>query len=265
MQVFRHDGSARDAILFCPGFPGMGASLFEQQHANALTEAGFDVYVIHHKGTRTNAALSPALVNNGKRLQDAWEARETHLGGGAVSMEELLAEPYVVLKDIAGAYEGIHVIGNSFGALSALQALTTPDAPTERVRTLTLIAGAQGVDDGSDECVMRIWREEFLGNPRINDQIEVIDLPGAIATLKNLYRDLPKRVMNNLPGAIALTYVVVEKDEILRLSDTQAFQAAIGGRGIIIMEQDDGWPAYGITPHYTAKYKTSSLLKLIRG
>jgi hypothetical protein len=265
VQVFKPETPARQAILFCPGFPGLGSSVFEQRHASALTHEGYDLYVIHHKGTRTNTAMSPAGINNGKRLQDAWESGETHLGGGAVTVQELLDEPRLVLDGIAAHYDSLHIIGNSFGSLSSLSSLTSDGAPVDKVKNLILLAGAQGVDDGTPLCVMRIWNPVFMMDPRITDQIEVKDVPGAIDILRQLYHDLPERVMARLPGHIAMTYVVVEKDEILRLSDTQAFQAAIGGRGTIVMEQDEGWPAYGITPHYTANFRTSKLLKLIRG
>lgn len=265
-QVFETAAATNNAILFCPGFPGMGAAVFEQRHAAALTHEGYDVYVIHHKGTRTDRALSAASINNGKRLQDAWEQGESHLGGGAVTMDELIAEPMALLKDLNGKYEAIHVIGNSFGALASMWCLTEEGAPLDKVKSLILLAGAQGVDDSSETCAMnRVWKKEFLEHVRITDQLDVKDTDGAIETLRKVYRDLPERVMANLPQSIPMTYVVVEKDEILKLSDTQSFQKAIGGRGEIVMEQDEGWPAYGITPHYTANLRTSKILKWIRG
>lgn len=265
-QVFTPDTPARECILFCPGFPGLGGALFEQRHAGALVDAGYDVHVIHHKGTRTTSALAPFNINNGKRIQQAWEAGETHLGGGAVTMDELFAEPLIVLKAIANNYDSIHVIGNSFGALTALWMLTEKSAPIESVRTLILLAGAQGVDDGTDNCVMRIWKPEFMALPRIADQIEVTDTPGAIATLQRAYNDLPARVVAGLPARIALTYIVMENDEILRPSDTDAFRAATGGRGDVIVDKDErGFPTYMLGAHETPNFRTNNFLKLIRG
>jgi len=265
-QVFEPEAGAREAIVFCPGFPGMGAAIFEQRHAAALVAEGYAVYVIHHKGTRLNRALSASSVNNGWRWQQALEAGETHLGGGPVRMEELLDEPQGVLKDMEGLYESIHVVGNSFGALAALKSLTEEGAAIDSVRSIVLLAGAQGVDDGTDECVMnRVWKAAYMELPAITDQIEVADTQNAIETLRDIYNALPGRVLKNLPESIPLFYVVVEKDEILRLQDTLDFQKAIEGRGEIIMDYDEGWPSHGLTPHYTANYRTSSLLKLIRG
>lgn len=265
-QVFTPDVPSRESILFCPGFPGLGGAMFEQRHAAALVDAGYDVHVIHHKGTRTTSALAPFSINNGQRLQAAWENGETHLGGGAAKAEELFIEPLIVLNAIAGQYDSVHIIGNSFGALTSLWSLTAPGVPVDKVKTLILLAGAQGVDDGTDTCVMRIWKPEFMQMPRIADQIEVLDTPGAIAALKNLYNTLPDRVAKGLPAHIALTYIVMEHDEILRPSDTDAFRAAIGGRGDVILDKDErGFPAYLLGAHETPNFRTNNFLKLIRG
>lgn len=265
-QVFTPDDPARECILFCPGFPGLGGAMFEQRHAAALVDAGYDAHVIHHKGTRTTSALAPFGINNASRLQSAWENGETHLGGGAATADELFIEPLIVLKSIAGHYDSIHIIGNSFGALTSLWSLTDPNAPVNKVRTLILLAGAQGVDDGSDTCVMRIWKPEFMDMPRIADQIEVLNTPVAIAALKKLYNALPERVVKGLPAHIALTYIVMEHDEILRPSDTDAFRAAIGGRGDVILDKDErGYPAYLLGAHETPNLRTHTFLRLIRG
>lgn len=266
VQVFKSETPSGHAILFCPGYPGLGGAMFEQRHASALTHEGYDLYVIHHKGTRTGGAMAPASINNGKRVQDAWENNENHIGGGAVTGEELLNEPSIALKAIADKYEAIHIIGNSFGALSSLWSLTSDGAPIDKVKSLVLLAGAQGINDGTDECVMRLWKPEFMAQPRYTEQFEVKDIPGAIVTIKKAYDELPKRVMEKLPAHVKLTYVVIEKDEILRLSDTLAFQKAIEGRGeIIIDKEEQGFPAYMIGAHYTPNYKTRDLLKVIRG
>ena len=86
-----------------------------------------------------------------------------------------------------------------------------------------------------------------------------------MATLKNTYHALPDRV-KSLPEQIAITYLVVERDELLNVNDTKAFQAAIGGRGKIVMDAvDHAWPEQGLLAHDTPNYTTEDLLALIRG
>jgi pimeloyl-ACP methyl ester carboxylesterase len=264
-QVFEPDAGAHAAVLFCPGFPGMGGTVFEQRHAGALTDEGYAVYVIKHKGTKLSGALAPALINNASRLMAGRKAGETHIGGGGATIEEWMVEPFKALKVLHMAYDAIHVIGNSFGALSALWSLSEQGAMISKVKSLLLYAGAQGVNDGTEDSVMRIWQPEFLMSTSITDKVSLNDPFDIVAMLGKVYLALPERV-KAMPESIALTYLVVERDEILRLSDTENFNAAIGGRGTIVINSDDrGWPEHGLLAHDTPDYKTEDLLQLIRG
>ncbi len=266
MQVFEPEKGTNAAILFCPGFPGMGGTVFEQRHAAALVEEGYAVYVIKHKGTKLSGALAPVLVNNGARLMAGRKAGETHLGGGPATISEWMEEPLEALNVIHAAYESIHVIGNSFGALSALWSMTYEGAPIEKVKSILLYAGAQGIwDDADEESMARVWQPGFLMLPRITEKVSLNDPFDIVQTLKETYHALPERV-KALPERISLTYMVVEGDEILRLSDTEKFRSAIGGRGKIVMDTVDvGYIEHGLLAHDTPDYRTEDLLELIRG
>ncbi|PZQ48042.1 MAG: hypothetical protein DI551_02325 [Micavibrio aeruginosavorus] len=263
-QVFEPAGGASSVVLFCPGFPGMGGTVFEQRHAAALVEEGYAVYVIKHKGTKLSGGFAPILVNNAARLMAGRKIRETHIGGGAATITEWLEEPLVALNVLSTKYDSIHVIGNSFGALSSLWSMTCSDAPIDKIKSLLLYAGAQGMDAG-DFGIMRIWKPEYLMVSRITDKVSLNDPFDIVATLKNTYHALPDRV-KSLPEQIAITYLVVERDELLNVNDTKAFQAAIGGRGKIVMDAvDHAWPEQGLLAHDTPNYTTEDLLALIRG
>lgn len=267
VQIWRTgDRASARAVLFCPGFPGVGGSLFEQRHAGALALAGYDVHVIHHAGTRIDGPYAPMMVNNSARLQSAYQAGETHLGGGAATMDQWMVEPLSWLRTYGDAYADIRVIGNSYGALSSLWSITADPDAARNVKGLLLLAGAQGVWTDSDDSLSRLWRYEFIATPRITDRVEFRDLHAVIATLKQVYTELPDRVRNGLAADIRLTYLVVEQDEILHLSDTQAFRDAVGGRGDIVIDSvDHPWPDAGLSAHDTPNYRTEDLLKLIAG
>lgn len=265
VQVFEPDAGTREAVLFCPGFPGMGGTVFEQRHAAALTDEGYAVYVLKHKGTKLSGAMAPVLVNNAARLMYGRKMLETHIGGGPATLDEWMVEPLKALKAMHTAYTDIHVIGNSFGALSAMWSLTEKDAPINHVRSLILYAGAQGTDDESEASIMRLWLPEFLMASRITDKVTLNDPFDMVSLLKMVYAELPDRV-RGLPEAIAITYLVVERDELLRLSDTKRFQDAIGGRGKVVIDTEDhAWLEHGLLAHDTPNYKTEDLLTLIRG
>lgn len=264
-QSFEPDAGSGKVVLFCPGFPGMGATVFEQRHAAALVEEGYAVYVIKHKGTKLSGALAPVIVNNAARLAQGRKIDETHIGGGPATIMEWMVEPLKALQVLHTAYDSIHVIGNSFGALSSLWSMTEDDAPISKIQSLLLYAGAQGMDEG-EFGIMRLWQPEFLMASRITDKVTLNDPFDVVKTLGDIYRVLPRRVLDNLPERIDLKYLVVERDELLNVGDTKAFQAAIGGRGEIVMDgYDHAWLEHGLLAHDTPNYKTEDLLALIRG
>lgn len=263
-QVFEPVNGSRSVILFCPGFPGMGGTVFEQRHAAALVAEGYAVYVLKHKGTRLSGAMAPVIVNNAARLMEGRKADEKFIGGEPATIEDWLEEPLKALDVLHDVYDAIHVIGNSFGAIAALWSMTEEGAAISKVKSLLLYAGAQGVDDGTEDGIMRVWQPEFLMASRITDKVALNDPFDVVARLGKTYRSLPER-MKAIPANIPITYLVVAADEILRKSDTEAFQAAIGGRGKIVMDSEGhAWPEHGLLAHDTPNYKTEDLLALIR-
>lgn len=265
-QSFEPEGGAKSAILFCPGFPGMGGAIFEQRHAAALAEEGYAVYVIKHKGTKLSGAMAPQMINNGARLMSGRKKNEQYIGSGAATIDEWLTEPYKALKFLSPSYESIHVIGNSFGALAAMWSMTEKGAPLDRIASLLLYAGAQGmIADDPDDSIMRLWQPEFLMATRITDKVTLNDPFDIVATLRKVYAELPDRV-KNLPNHIRMTYLIVDRDELLNRGDTEKFRQAIGGRGDIIVDTiDHAWLEHGLLAHDTPNYKTEDLLELING
>ena len=264
-QVFAPDTPDNaKAILFCPGFPGVGAGVFEQRHAAALAEAGYNLIVLRHNGTRLDGPHAPLMINNAARLMKGRRNGHTHIGGGPSTVQDWLLEPLTALKVISGIYQDIIVIGNSFGALSSLWSLTEKDADLDQVRHILLLAGAQGIAE-SDHAfnAMRIWKPEFLTVPRITDKVS-LDAPDSIvSTLARVYRELPARVMT-LPESIALTSLVVARDELLHIEDSRRFQAAIGGRGHIVIDNiDQAHPAYNLMAHDMPDFPAEDLLELL--
>ncbi len=205
------------------------------------------------------------MVNNGARSMAGRRAGESHIGGGAATIDEWMVEPLKALRVMHTAYDNIHVIGNSFGALSAMWSMTEKDAPLSKVRSLLLYAGAQGTDDGSEDSIMRIWQPGFLMAARITEKVTLNDPFDVVETLRVAYNALPER-MKGFPAAIDLKYLVVERDELLRLGDTERFKAAIGGRGTVVIDAvDHAWLEHGLLAHDTPNYTTEDLLGLIRG
>lgn len=265
-QIFKPaSGKPNEVILFCPGFPGAGATLFEQRHAATLVSEGYAVVVLRHAGTRLDSATAPAMVNNAYRLMMGRRNGDTHLGGGPSTLHDWLLEPLTALKNLSLTYESIHVIGNSFGALSSLWSLTTGEIDFEKISSLVLLAGAQGIHTDDEKTdVLAHWKPEYMTIPKITDKV-TLDAPDKIlATLKNTYVQLPER-MEIIPDHIPITYIVVPCDEILAPANTDRFRAAIGGRGDIVIDDiDKGHHDIGLLAHDTPDYPTENLLNFIR-
>ncbi|MFN3827533.1 MAG: hypothetical protein ACK4NR_07905 [Micavibrio sp.] len=264
-QIFEPEHETGKVILFCPGYPGMGAVHFEQRHVATLAQEGYAVVVLRHCGTRLDSPSAAAMVNNGARLRHARKHSQTHLGGAPSSVAYWLEEPLIALKTLTNVYEDIYVLGNSFGALSSLWSLTSADAPLSKVRKLFLVAGAQGILSADPESdIMRIWKAEYMTVPRITDKVSFLSVEDDIATLRQTYEVLAERT-KALPSAIDLSYIVVSQDEILKPADTERFRDAIGGRGTVIVDDlDKPYYDYNLMAHDMPDYPTENFLALLK-
>lgn len=264
-QIWEPEQPTDKVILFCPGFPGMGAPHFEQRHAATFVQAGFAVVTLRHCGTRLNSPTAPSMVNNAGRLHHGRQNNQTHLGGGPSTVKYWLNEPWIALQTLTNVYKSIYVWGSSFGAVAALWSLTTPGAPLNHVRQVLLVAGAQGMIDADESRdVMRIWKPEYMKFARVTDKVSLISAEDDSATLKHAYENLPERV-KALPPKIELTYVVVEQDELLSLGDTERFKSAIGGRGQVVIDDiDKAYVEHGLMAHDMPDYPTEKFMALIK-
>ena len=264
-QIWEPEQPTDKVVLFCPGYPGMGAPHFEQRHAGTLVQAGFAVVVLRHCGTRLNSPTAPAMVNNAGRLRHGREHNQTHLGGGPSTVKYWLGEPWIALQTLTNVYKNIYIWGSSFGAVSALWSLTTPGAPLKNIRQVLLVAGAQGiVDPDPAKDIMRIWKTEYMNVPRITDKVSLVSAEDDCKSLAHAYKHLPERV-RNLPHDIHLTYLVVSNDEIVTLGDSERFKAAIGGHGEIVIDGlDKAYMEHGLMAHDMPDYPTEKLLALIK-
>lgn len=260
-QIWEPSQSTNKAILFCPGFPGAGATVFEQRHAAALVDEGYALIVLRHKGTRLDGPHAPAMINNALRLR----AGGTHIGGGPATIDDWLLEPLTALNALAMRYQSIDVIGNSFGALSSLWSMTQPDADLRRVNHLILLAGAQGVleDEGKTD-IMRIWKPEFIAAPRVTEKVTLNDPVAIAATLQDVYADLPAKVAA-LPDHIRMTALVVSRDELLTRMDADKFNDAIDGRCVVIVDDvNQQYHQHGLLAHDMPDWRADNFLAILR-
>jgi len=213
----------------------------------------------------TDDPATEFVLQGDGRLMKARQKGETHLGGGPSTMAAWLKEPQIVLDALRNAFARIDIIGNSFGAVAALWSLTQEDAPLDKIQSLLLYAGAQGVDTDPMQGIMRVWNPMFLAAPAIAERIEIDAPMTASMTMKDAYAHIAAK-SGDLPAHINLKYLVVTADEILKVSDSEDFRDTVmKGRGEIILNTTcRAYPAHGLLAHDTPDYPTEKLMELLQ-
>lgn len=258
-----------DLILFCPGFPGGGASLFEQRHASQIIAENFVLAVLRHNGTFLDGAFAEEMLNSSQFPKAVPSALDRWIGGKPARFADWLMEPQTVLEDIATAFTNIYLIGHSFGCLAALNALANLNENGHpamgRVKSCLCLAPALGTLEGDDaNNVMHLWGDDALNDPSVLERVDLADGPEfARAILREVYETLPDRVVA-LPPQLDLIFVQVAHDEIVREKDVRNFMTACG-RGRFVLDEIDH-PMRGHHPvnaHDMPIYPTELLLEQI--
>jgi pimeloyl-ACP methyl ester carboxylesterase len=232
-----------DLVVFVPGFPGGGATLYEQRHADLIRSEEYSQIIVRHNGTRLDGPYADEMLNV-RQFPNAVPHRDgAFIGGAASSITEWLSEPQTVLEAAGPAFTSITVIGHSFGALAVLHslcALQEQGKPVlDRVRKCILLAPTLGLVKGAPDDIMnRVWAPEFIESSAVADRIALDGTDQVRADLTAAYQTLPERV-KQLPGHVSLVFVHVEHDEYLRQSDVEEFMEASGGAGRLVLDTFD--------------------------
>lgn len=270
-RVIHPPTESGDLILFCPGFPGGGATLYEQTHADQICAEEYTQIVLRHNGTILDGPHSDVILNSAQYPKATTHHHDGWIGGRPASLAEWLVEPQVVLQDIGFSYSNIYIFGHSFGAVALLNSLANLHEGghhiLERIRACALLAPALGTLQGRDEeNIMRIWHEDFLTSSVVRERIGLKDDPASFQIgIKNVYSFLPQRVAA-LPWSIRLNFLHVAKDEYIRESDVRSFAESCR-RGEVIIDTIDHLHKgrRSVEAHDMPDYPTELLLRLIGG
>lgn len=259
-----------DLILYVPGFPGGGATLFENRFADLLRKEEYSQIVLRHNGTILNGKFSDFLLNREQFPHAIPHHDGAYLCGVPSSVAEWLVEPKTVLEDFGANYTNITVIGHSFGAVAALHSLALMaeegNPLVERVRSCICLAPAVGIlKDHEDDVMDTVWATEFLSNPELAEKIALNSPENIRADLIPVYQNLAERVSASLKG-IEKFFVHVERDEYLRYEDVDEFAKACGQNTHFVLDRFDRHdPRLPYDAHDMPNYPQQSLLDLIEG
>lgn len=268
-RVIRPSHEAGDLILFCPGFPGTAATLYEQRHVERFQEEMYTQVVLRHNGLILDGEHSLEMLNARQFPHSLPVHRQGVLGGKPARMVEWVMEPQTFLEAYGSQFTNIFIVAHSFGAVAALNSLTNLNQlghpVLERVRACLCLAPALGTLEGSeDDNIMRLWQADSLISRMAEGRILFEDGDDLQGILRGVYSDLPKRV-HDLPGSVRLEFVHVVKDEYIRETDIAAFCKACGREGRYIKDEfDTHLPIHGgIDAHDMPSYPNELLLEMI--
>jgi len=269
-RLIHAENPSGDLIVYVPGFPGGGATLYETHFAKFLGEQEYFQIVLRHNGTLLNGAHSDVLLNREMFRNAVPHHDGEFIGQAPSSIAEWLVEPKVVLESIGGEYTNITLIGHSFGCLAALYSLVLMAEEgkrlIERVRSCVCMAPAIGlIKDHADDVMTTIWSEGFLSSESIWDRIALNGVENIRADLLRAYTDLPERVSSNLQQ-IHKVFIHAERDEYLKHEDVEEFMLGCGVNSQFVIDKFERHdPRMEYDAHDMPNFPQQILLDLIEG
>lgn len=270
-RLFSPGYESGDLVLFCPGFPGGGATLYEQRHSENFTKEGFSQIVFRHNGTLLHGEYSDLMLNRRQFSQAMPHHLERqYLGEHLPTINEWLVEPQTVLEDVGCKYSNIYIYAHSFGAVAALNSLANLNdighPVIERIRVCICMAPALGTLEGDEtENIMRIWYPSYFDSAMIDDRVTFANSNNAQGMMRHVYQDLPSRIAK-LSSQLRLKMMHVAQDEFIREKDIRDFCKASGHQDSFMLDEiDHPIPTHGgMLAHDMPSYPTGLLLELIK-
>lgn len=269
-RVIHPSHEVGDLVLFCPGYPGAGATVFEQRHSERIAGEDFVQVILRHNGTIMNGPHTDTVLNV-RQFPNAmpYHHEETVISGNAATIAEWMVEPQTVLEDIGCNYSNIYIFAHSFGSVAALTSLSNLNEAghpvMNRIRKCICMAPALGTLAGPEtENIMRIWQSGYFSDDLVKSRIQFAEGDNLQESLRQAYATLPARIAG-ISAKIKFIFLHVAKDEYIREKDVRDFCAAAGQNDSFMLDEiDHAIPTHGgMDAHDMPVYMTESLLQLI--
>ncbi len=259
-----------DLVLFCPGFPGGGATLFEQRFVDRLLEEEYTVCVLRHNGTRLDTPEGQWMLNSQQYPKAVPFHDGKFIGGASSSVREWIGEPQTVLETLGAEFSEIIVVGHSFGAVTALNSLCglneNGSTLLERIQKVILLAPAVGLlHERHDDVMDTLWQDEFIMSDLVTSRVTLNSCDEIKRDLNDVYHGLASRAAQ-LPEHMSKVFVHVERDEYIRRDDVEEFARFIDRDSQFFIDKFDRHdPRLGIDAHDMPHFPQQILLDLIEG
>lgn len=259
-----------DLVLFCPGFPGGGSTLFEQRFVERLLDEEYNVCVLRHNGTRLDTPEGQWMLNS-EQFPKAIPFHDGAFIGGAPSrVREWIEEPLTALETIGAEFSEIIVVGHSFGSVTALNSLCALQESgsriLDRVQRVVLLAPAVGLlRDHADDVMDTLWVDEFITSDLVTSRVALNSCDEIKQDLRAVYASLGERA-SRLPERLSKIFVHVDRDEYVRRDDVEEFARFIDKDSRFFIDKFDRHdPRLGIDAHDMPQFPQQILVDMIDG
>lgn len=259
-----------DLVLFCPGFPGGGATLFEQRFVDRLLDEEYSVCVLRHNGTRLDTPEGQWMLNSEQFSKAIPFHDGAFIGGQPSSVREWIEEPLTAIEAMGAEFSEIVVVGHSFGSVTALHSLCglheSGSRLIDRVRKVLLLAPAVGLlRDRDDDVMDTLWVDPFITSDFVTSRVALNSCDEIKQDLRTVYGSLAARAAD-LPERMSKLFVHVERDEYIRRDDVEEFARFIDKDSRFFIDKFDRHdPRLGIDAHDMPHFPEQILIDMIGG
>jgi hypothetical protein len=272
-KFFFKENLRKRLIIYVPGFPGDGAPKFEKLHVNKLVENKFTVFTMRNNGIFLNKEYSSKFIGSYRRQKKASLDRQTILGNKSeYSFNDLLKQPYLLLKAVSDYFEEIYFISHSLGTLSVLYSLCdfAKEFPhhSSRVKKVISLAGKVGKLRDTKDNILTDW-EQVLKNPKLKEIIKIKGLKKNLAILKNAHTKIHEKGQDLIPKLTNLIFINAfgdtqnRIDEYVSPIESLDLIASLGRGFLVIDKTQKSNPKTGREAHSMENLKTEIILNLI--
>jgi len=229
-KIFLPENPNGEAVILAPGFPGGAAGRLEKTYARALIDEGYTVVCLRHNGTFIGHEGGEAekIINCPERQQDAQAMGQQHFGENkpeGYQWTDLTHEtiaPFVVL---AGKFDKIHLVGNSFGAAMDMISLgeiarRRPDLINHAGNFISLagyLGQARALESGSYHGVKPEWPvEKFIDAELADVEENHVNITKDREVFQRSLEGIPKQLEQvKFPPEVNQILVVAHNDPLI--------------------------------------------------
>ena len=240
-KLHRPEFGGQELIIFEPGFPGDGSSRLEKLWLNKLLENNFTVFAARHNGTIINGEHSNNYLNCPQKQEWAKRHNQLLLGNkDSYSIADWLIEPLIALEALGDMFDGIYLVGHSFGGLAIFYSLIEiaqkrPDKAQKVLRLISL-AGTSGKIKDEKDPIIEQW-SDYLRRGATNERVIVGDTDDNLKILMDAYEKIHSEA-NLIPKSTEVICIMVQNDELVKVKETEEIIDTLG-RGYLIVDKTE--------------------------